>query len=53
MSKHGFALLLDDTGRLALEVGGPEGVSRVTSPDPVQARRWLFVAATVGANRSR
>ncbi len=45
--KCGFALYIDAAGRLAMQVGDGSGsVSRVTAPEPVQARRWLFVAAT-------
>ena len=50
----GFALLLDETGRLVFRCGNGSGSSAsVSSPDPLAAGRWVFVAATRGEDLLR
>jgi N,N-dimethylformamidase len=53
-ARAGFALLLDGAGRLALRLGdGAGGSVQVTAPEPLSAKRWVFVAASYGDGRAR
>jgi N,N-dimethylformamidase len=49
-ARAGFALLLDETGALALQIGGRAAggeLVRVTTGAPLTARRWYHVTASV------
>jgi N,N-dimethylformamidase len=41
----GFALMVDDTGSVALKIGDGEHVSEVSAGKPMQPRRWYRVGA--------
>jgi N,N-dimethylformamidase len=43
----GFALIVDDTGSIALEIGAGQRHSVITVGKPMQARRWYRVGASV------
>ena len=46
----GFALMLDDTGALALRVGDGRGnIAEVSSAEPLAARRWWLIAGSYDA----
>ncbi|MDQ6673542.1 MAG: LamG domain-containing protein [Chloroflexota bacterium] len=50
----GFALVIDDTGALALWLGAPGGDAvRVSRGAPLRAGAWYFVAATYDAEQGR
>jgi N,N-dimethylformamidase len=48
--RSGFALTLDATGALALEIGDGSRVETVASGVPLLAREWAFVAACFDAS---
>lgn len=52
-SRQGFALVLDETGALSLEMGDGAAVSRVSTRVPLTEREWCFVAARFGARAGR
>lgn len=48
-TRSGFALVLDEDGALALEIGDGTSVARVSTEVPLIAREWAFVAASYDA----
>jgi hypothetical protein len=51
--RQGFALILDEAGALALELGDGSSVVRVSTRSRLMGREWAFVAASFDAASGR
>ena len=48
-SNSGFALIIDETGSLAIDIGGNGAIERVSVGAPLQLKRWYRVGAAYDA----
>ncbi|TXH35590.1 MAG: N,N-dimethylformamidase [Rhodospirillaceae bacterium] len=49
-NKTGFALVLDEAGALAVEIGDGKAIRTISTDTPLREREWAFVAATFNAS---